>query len=74
MAELGLMRGVANLIYSFRVSRVQIPPLPPIEILNKKQTQIKHKNNWLMLIPYEGSIGDNTYKLRAVGGRASMII
>ena len=61
MAELGLMRGIANPIYSFRVSRVRIPPLPPIK-------------KWLMLIPYEGSIGDNTYKLRAVGGRASMII
>ena len=34
----------------------------------------RHKKDWLMLIPYEGSIGDNTYKLRAVGGRASMII
>ena len=41
MAELGLMRGIANPIYSFWVSRVRIPPLPPIEILNKKQTQNK---------------------------------
>ena len=25
------MRGIANLIYFFRVSRVRIPPLPPIK-------------------------------------------
>ena len=31
MAELGLMRGIANPISSFRVSRVRIPPLPPIK-------------------------------------------
>ena len=55
------MRGIANPIYSFRVSRVRIPPFPPMK-------------KWLMLVPYEGSIGDNTYKLKAVGGRASMII
>lgn len=35
------MREIANLIYSFRVSRVRIPPLPPIEILTKNQTQNK---------------------------------
>ena len=29
VAELGLMRGIANPIYSFRVSGVRIPPLPP---------------------------------------------
>ena len=55
------MRGIANPIYSFRVSRVRIPPLPPIK-------------KWLVLIPYEGSIGENTYNFRAAGGQASMII
>ena len=33
VAELGLMRGIANPIYSFRVSRVRIPPLPPTKII-----------------------------------------
>lgn len=35
------MRGVANPIYSFRVSRVRIPPLPPIK---KNKTSRKEIN------------------------------
>lgn len=50
MAELGLMRGIANPIYSFRVSRVRIPPLPPIKKLVDADTlRGQHRGQYIQI-------------------------